>query len=313
MKQSRFLYKVCGTSMYPTLLDGDVVRLICKEYVPGDLVIAETVYEKLIIKRVSEHNILINDSGSVVDSTIVTRILGKVEKVPKSELVNYSDIDYILVYAAIVVPTVSTNAASSITLTSATLHGSVNSLGGDSYASRYFQWGLTLESLNNFIYVSDTASIGSYSNGLSGLLANTQYVYKALAVNSAGIGFGGAVYFCTLTSIVRPNNWSWSYSIMSGGSVYNTITSGNIIIAYIMTAVEWNNFTARINEFRVYKGLSNYSFTLVSSDTNCTHTIINQAITAINAMGFSITSLSDGVNIPASVFTQMRDNLNSIV
>lgn len=112
---------------------------------------------------------------------------------------------------------------------------------------------------------------------------------------------------------VRPNNWSWSYSITSGGAVYDTIISGNIIYAYIMTAIEWNNFCTRINEFRIYKGLLNYSFTTVASENNCTHTIINQAISAINELGFTMSSLNSGVDIPASAFTQMRDNLNSIV
>jgi hypothetical protein len=116
----------------------------------------------------------------------------------------------------------------------------------------------------------------------------------------------------TVEQSLRPNNWYWSYNIVSGGDVYNTIMSGNTIYAYIIPATEWNNFTNRINQFRTYKGLSNYSFTSVSSDNNFTHTIINQAVTAINAMGFSISSLSSGVDVPASVFIQMRDSLNSL-
>jgi hypothetical protein len=79
-----------------------------------------------------------------------------------------------------------------------------------------------------------------------------------------------------------------------------------------MVATEWNNFCTRINEFRAYKGLSNYSFTTVSSDNNCTPTIINQAVNAINEIGFSISSVSTG-SIPASVFINMRNALNSIV
>ena len=78
-----------------------------------------------------------------------------------------------------------------------------------------------------------------------------------------------------------------------------------------MTAYEWNNFTKRINEFREYRGLSQYSFATVSSDGNCTASIINQAVNAINAMGFNIATVSSGT-VPANVFIQMRDKLNSI-
>jgi hypothetical protein len=121
--------------------------------------------------------------------------------------------------------------------------------------------------------------------------------------------FVGSIYVTTLSA--RPSNWSWSYSIYSGGSVYNTQIVGGQITAYLMSYSEWNNFTSRINQFRIYRGLSNYSFTTVSSGSNCTPGIINEAVTAINAMGFSIPTVGSG-NVPASVFIQMRDSLNSI-
>ena len=159
---------------------------------------------------------------------------------------------------------------------------------------------------------------GSYHGVTSGtaytfndLKPSTLYVLEVVAYNSSTGLYSERATITATTLSARPSNWSWSYNIYSGGSVYNTIKSGNMFIAYIMPAAEWNNFTSRINEFREYKGLSSYSFTTVYAEGNCTSSIINQAVNAINAMGFSISTVSNG-NVPASVFIQMKDKLNSI-
>lgn len=108
----------------------------------------------------------------------------------------------------------------------------------------------------------------------------------------------------------RPDNWVWEYTIASGQPFYNQV--GNNV--FLMRAAHWNAFTARINEFRDYKSKTQYTFTTATTSTtevgikNC----INQAITAINAMGFSQPSISSGDNVAASVFLTMRNNLNSI-
>lgn len=87
--------------------------------------------------------------------------------------------------------------------------------------------------------------------------------------------------------------------------------SGSTI--YVMSANLWNGFTTRINEFRDYFGLPDYSFTTVYKDTNCSASIINEAINAINALGFSQSTVSSGTNISASIFLTMKNNLNSLI
>jgi hypothetical protein len=78
-----------------------------------------------------------------------------------------------------------------------------------------------------------------------------------------------------------------------------------------MPSNEWNNFTQRINQFRIYKGYSAASFTTATAGTGCTPSMLNEAINAINGMGFSLPQASSG-NISASTFINMRDTLNSI-
>lgn len=116
----------------------------------------------------------------------------------------------------------------------------------------------------------------------------------------------------TVTHSSRPSNWAWSYNITSGGNVYQTSVSNGTIIAYIIPASEWTSFQQRINLFRVYKGLSNYSFASISSQSSCNPAVINEAVNAINPMvANSISQVTSG-NISASVFTNLRDKLNSI-
>lgn len=157
----------------------------------------------------------------------------------------------------------------------------------------------------------------------SGLNRNWSYEFMAVAYYDAGgdgTGTGLWLPSCTSNHIVlrtlnRPDNWSWSYSIVSGGPVYNTYynPSSGILTAYIMTAQEWNNFTYRINDFRQYLGLNSYRFTQVSSGSGCTPAIINQAINAINDMlSTGKMSLVGPGPVPASIFNTMRTKLNSL-
>jgi hypothetical protein len=165
------------------------------------------------------------------------------------------------------------------------------------------------------------------SGDITGLSNATQYEIKASSFytvngvdlesrdSSGGIGYSASLFITTGGG--RPNNWAWSYNISSGQNVYQ-INGKDIII---MPATEWNNFTTRINQFRVYKGLSNYAFTTVSSGTTFTRTIINEALTAIRNMS---THFTGGNAVPsnrivgqeilvASYYQQMRDALNSIL
>lgn len=128
---------------------------------------------------------------------------------------------------------------------------------------------------------------------------NTWYTLKVVAYDNSGNSS-----FTTVRvqyKISRPTNWSWHTTKSKGGSIN-------------VTASEWNSFCARINQFRQYKDLSNYSFTSVSSGTLITASIVNQAVTAINAMSppTSALSASKGGVITADFFNRLRDSLNSI-
>ena len=100
----------------------------------------------------------------------------------------------------------------------------------------------------------------------------------------------------------RPWDWEWWSNIVSGGEVG-------------LSAIEWNTFCERINEFREYKGLSWYSFMEVSRGDFISASIVNQAVRAIQSMNPPISvpnSVRSGSPLAASFFVGLKNSLNSI-
>lgn len=84
--------------------------------------------------------------------------------------------------AAITQPSVTTNPATNITQTSATLNGTLNGMGNAASVLIWFEWGLTT-SYGNSTPVQTLAATGAFSANLTGLSSNTTYYFKARAKN----------------------------------------------------------------------------------------------------------------------------------
>jgi hypothetical protein len=160
---------------------------------------------------------------------------------------------------------------------------------------------------------------------ITGLTTGSEYEIKASSFYTVSgtdiesVDASGNTSFSSLIyakAVSRPTNWAWTTTITAGTDVPSV--SGKTI--YIMPATEWNAFTDRINDFREYINLADYTFTSVSTDTEFTKTIINQALTAIRDMSAYFTG---GKTVPAdrvtgdnillaSVYQNMRDAMNSI-
>jgi len=151
---------------------------------------------------------------------------------------------------------------------------------------------------------------GMYRSGtatFSGLTPGTTYLFNAYTeINGGYRWIPESGYFVASTTGTapnpRPSNFSWTYT-KSSGSNFN------------LYAFEWNNFFAKINEFRAYKNLSNYSFTTAYSGYDFYAYMYNQAVTAISNMSPSISlppTRNSGNIIYATNINQLVTSLNSI-
>jgi hypothetical protein len=113
-------------------------------------------------------------------------------------------------------PTASTLPATWVTQTSALLNGTVNPNG--LAATVYFQWGPTVGYGNTTasLTIGSGYSVDYISQGLPGLLPNTQYYYRMVATSSAGTVTGQAVSF--VTAPLLPAALTGLASAVTGGS-----------------------------------------------------------------------------------------------
>ena len=122
-------------------------------------------------------------------------------------------------------PTVTTNAVSNITQSSATVGGTVTSDGGETVFDRGICYSTTTMPTvsNNCLHIGQ--GTGSFSDNLTGLTANTTYYVRAYAMSSAGTAYGNEVSFTTtsggsaITVTTNPATDISYYSATCGGNV----------------------------------------------------------------------------------------------
>jgi len=149
------------------------------------------------------------------------------------------------------------------------------------------------------------SSIGSSSSPKTdtGLTANTDYFYTVRTFISGIATTYDSSQATGKTLSARPENFSWSVAKTSGQN-------------FVVTASEWNAFTARINLFRIYKSLSTTSFTTAVTGNNFSATIFNQVRSAIADMSPPTpppSVVSSGADVYASQLNGLVSSLNSIV
>jgi hypothetical protein len=134
----------------------------------------------------------------------------KLQGITKTTAGNTIYVDFISPdYAAVSTPTVTTQAATSIGITTATSNGNITNTGGENCDKRGFVYGSgSHDNPGNVApassgYGSSTESSGSYGTGafssaISGLSNGTVYYYRPFAHNSAGYTYGDEVNFTTI-------------------------------------------------------------------------------------------------------------------
>jgi hypothetical protein len=99
-------------------------------------------------------------------------------------------------------PTVTTQSASSVGQTSATLNGNITATGGSSATVRGFAWGTSSSMVGDTATTTEngTFSTGAFTDSSLTLVCNTTYYSRAYATNSAGTSYGSISASFTTTS-----------------------------------------------------------------------------------------------------------------
>ena len=123
--------------------------------------------------------------------------------------------------AATVDPTVSTDSATNVTETTATLHGSISNPDNVVITSQGFEWKAT----DGGSYTQVTAIGTSMTYELTGLTANTSYTYRAFVTYGGSTAYGSELTFTTRAD-GQPCPGALTLTDYDG-NVYNTVQIGN--------------------------------------------------------------------------------------
>ena len=175
-------------------------------------------------------------------------------------------------------PTVSTDAASAVTNSSATLGGNVTFAGGGTVDDRgivYSTSDATPTVAEGATKVAIGTGTGSFSQSVGSLLQGTTYYYNAYAHNSAGYGYGTASSFTTLMPAIT----SATYDAGTGALVLTCtdITTGDIINPAKITLTGEGESTYVLTTSSVTaSSATSATITLNSTDKAAVNQIINK-------------------------------------
>jgi len=153
-------------------------------------------------------------------------------------------------------PTVTTSAASSVEVTTATGNGNITNLnGGSNCTVRGFKWD-TVSRSNPADYANSSSDSGSYSTGaytksITSLPSGTTVYCRAYATNPDGTGYGDEVSF--LTKPAAPigvyaatvfNSLSINWTKSTGATGYRVYRNGSDISGLLGDVATYNDTTA---------------------------------------------------------------------
>jgi hypothetical protein len=109
-----------------------------------------------------------------------------------------------LSFTTIVLPlaSITTNASSNVSYTTATSGGNVTNDNGSSVIGRGICWATTPSPTTANSNYSEAGGLGTFTAGMTGLTPNTLYYIRAFAINGGGTSYGNEVSFTTLTTSV---------------------------------------------------------------------------------------------------------------
>lgn len=171
-----------------------------------------------------------------------------------------------------IAPTVTTQAISSITATTATGNGNITNVGVPNPTAYGVCWSTNTAPtiLNSKTDKGATSTTGAFTASMTGLSGNTTYYVRAFATNTAGTSYGTEVSFTTniLTTTWNGSTWSPSTPTAKDDAVLN----GN----YNSTGFSCNNLTINAGkQLTVSSDLFVSGNLTLKSDASGTATIVD--------------------------------------
>lgn len=147
-------------------------------------------------------------------------------------------------YGVIESPTVTTDAATSISTATATSGGNVTSDGGATVTTRGVCWSTSQNPTTANSKTTDGAGTGVFTSSITGLTTGQTYYVRAYATNSAGTSYGSQISFVAQvqSNTISPDNANIVYSPYNWkvtNSVAKTINAG----AYLRMLFTGNSIT----------------------------------------------------------------------
>ena len=224
-------------------------------------------------------------------------------------------------YSAATGPSVTTNAATSVTVTSVTLNGNVTSDGGSTVTARGFYFGTNSNATSNPTYGSGSGT-GAFSLNRTGLVGSTTYYFAAYATNASGTTVGSTLSFTTQAAVTLVNRCSSTLTIYGYSVGPLSLSSFNVSNGYgqvrnrIYAQVNhpnygWTNILYKDNSYgfgsdssvaaqRTY-GDSGYTYNTVQwqSDNNTSNLVQNRVYLSATVLCHSYAA-GYNVTVPAA-------------
>ena len=173
------------------------------------------------------------------------------------------------------IPAVTTTAAGSITVTSASSGGNVTSIGEDVLSQRGVCYSTSANPTIANSVVNTGTGIGSYVSNITGLTSHTTYHVRAFATNGYGTAYGNDITFTTLTAgiseesiaslvNVYPNPFNNDFFIKVDTKLINEKYNIKNIIGECVAKGVITNETTKISLGNFSKGISFLTFDGIS-------------------------------------------------
>ncbi len=126
------------------------------------------------------------------------------------------------------IPTLSTNAVTNITATSASSGGNITSDGGAEVIAKGVCWGLKTNPVTSDSKTNEGKGSGQFVSNLSGLAPGSTYHLRAYASNSVGTAYGADLSFTALGQVPKAITLPASNLSATGSTLNGTVNANHL-------------------------------------------------------------------------------------